>query len=69
MATGFPVYLGMALPAEAHQVRPGVAERLALARCPSALDLDDMMDTRGSYHLAFLQVSLAEWVRLELLQP
>ena len=58
----------MALTAEAHQVRPGVAEGLALTRCPSTLDLDDMMDAGGSYHLAFFQMSLAQWVRLELLQ-
>ena len=67
MATGLPVYLGMALTAEAHQVRPGVAEGLALTRCPSTLDLDDVMHARGSYHLAFFQMSLAQWVRLELL--
>ena len=68
MATGFTVYLSMTLPAEAHQVRPGVAEGLALARCPSTLDLDDMMDAGGGYHLAFFQMSLAQGVRLELLQ-
>lgn len=69
MATGLTVYLSMALTAEAHQVRPRVAERLALSRCPSTFHLDDMMDTRGSYHLPFFQMSLAEWVRLKLLQP
>ena len=68
MATGFPVYLSMTLAAEAHEIRPRVAEGLALPRCPSTLDLDDMVDARGSYHLAFFQMSLAQGVRLELLQ-
>ena len=68
MTTGLPVYLGMALAAEAHQGRPRVAEGLTLSRCPSTLDLDDMVDAGGGYHLAFFQMPLAQWVRLELLQ-